>query len=630
MDFFTKGQLEVLDQSIRKKRIRIEVENLQFKTIDTIEGLCSEGSINLDANSDNRRSCSLTLIVDDRYTDIVEKKYLPQKNGLIWLDKYIKIFIGIDNYMGETQWFNKGLFMIDTPTYNYSATTHNLSFSGMDIMSNFNDQRRGQLTNLSTVIEAYKTEQIIEGENTKEIIIRTTFREAFIAIIKDFTTIKNYYIAPMSDDIAYLPENINFNAGSTVYSMWVKLLEYLPGWEMFFDVNGVFTVQPIPNSKNDPLYYLNPENVNTETHTVDFNNVKNHIVVRGRTHDNDYFVTQENVGYKRFGEDTPAKYSLTLKIDNFKPSELTNNITIGFVWLDNLYNPEFQNVIISYVEDAVTKEVTYPLKDFESENVFSALLLQPNSLNTIRFRKLVDDNNNTQEYWDYLSSLQSEAYAVDENTESPYYINSELIGTNYYGGLTVCANHKDYTVLLNNKTAITGIDIGTQITFMPNILNVDSPTITLYDGKTKKRLEDYSLIPVVLYEGGVITPLGANKWDGDFTIYRVTYRIINNTKYFVYEGRHQTLTYYLSGGEYENIYSNSLAKQRADYELFLHSNLNDTLNLTIIPDYTLDVNVKINYTEKTTGINRDYIIKSISVPLDAKATYMNISAMVLY
>ena len=46
MELFTKEQLEVLNHSIRKKRIRIEVENLQYEILDRIEGLCSEGSVN--------------------------------------------------------------------------------------------------------------------------------------------------------------------------------------------------------------------------------------------------------------------------------------------------------------------------------------------------------------------------------------------------------------------------------------------------------------------------------------------------------------------------------------------------------------------------------------------------------
>ena len=50
----------------------------------------------------------------------------------------------------------------------------------------------------------------------------------------------------------------------------------------------------------------------------------------------------------------------------------------------------------------------------------------------------------------------------------------------------------------------------------------------------------------------------------------------------------------LSGGEYDNVYSNDLAKQRAEYELWLHTRLNDGLTLSCVPIYWADVNMKIN------------------------------------
>lgn len=651
MELFTKEQLEVLNHSIRKKRIRIEVENLQYEILDRIEGLCSEGSVNLDATSDSRRSCSLTLVVDSRYTGIVEGKYLPQKDSLIWLDKYIKIYVGLDDFNDECQWFDMGLFMIDTPTYTYSSITHSLTFSGMDIMMNYNDQRRGQLTNYITSIPAYttKTVEVEEGGSvvTKEVEVRTLLRDVFISIIKDFTDIKNYYIAPMGEDIKYLPEDVKFEAGGTVYAMWAKLMEYLPGWEMFFDVDGTFIVQPIPNSKTDTLYYLNPNDVNGETHNIDFSNVKNLVVVRGRTHDNDYFVEQANVSYEN--------ETLKFKIDNFKPSDLTNNTTIGFVWLDNMYNPLFNKLEIQYLDTDGTTYIStiYDLYDFEKTQTLVSGILQPDSVNTIRFRKIENYNDTTkevvvEEYWDYLSDLQSEGYAVDNNINSPYYINGEISGENYYGGMTVCSDHINYTVTLNNKKplvdtqGVESLNDKTIITFMPNIINRNKPngeeldkkytTLTVIDGVTGKTIVDKGRI-VIKTTDHYLPPdaspaIEEGKWEGDYTIYKVVYNKEYNI--FFYKGRYPALTYYLSGGEYDNIYSNSLAKQRADYELYIHSNLNDALSLSIIPNYTLDVNKRTNYTEKTTGINRDYIIKTISIPLDAKASYMDMTLMVLY
>ena len=54
----------------------------------------------------------------------------------------------------------------------------------------------------------------------------------------------------------------------------------------------------------------------------------------------------------------------------------------------------------------------------------------------------------------------------------------------------------------------------------------------------------------------------------------------------------------------ERIYNNDLAQQRADYELFLHARMNDSITLEIVPLYWLnDVNIKIAHTNKNVGIN---------------------------
>ena len=71
----------------------------------------------------------------------------------------------------------------------------------------------------------------------------------------------------------------------------------------------------------------------------------------------------------------------------------------------------------------------------------------------------------------------------------------------------------------------------------------------------------------------------------------------------------------LYGGEYENCYSDELAQARADYELWLHTNMNNTVQLNCVPVYWLDVNVLVSYTSMRTKETNLYIIKSINFGL---------------
>ena len=48
-----------------------------------------------------------------------------------------------------------------------------------------------------------------------------------------------------------------------------------------------------------------------------------------------------------------------------------------------------------------------------------------------------------------------------------------------------------------------------------------------------------------------------------------------------------------SGGDFDNIYSDRLAYERCVYELFTHTNLNNNISISCVPNYYLDVNQKI-------------------------------------
>ena len=72
------------------------------------------------------------------------------------------------------------------------------------------------------------------------------------------------------------------------------------------------------------------------------------------------------------------------------------------------------------------------------------------------------------------------------------------------------------------------------------------------------------------------------------------------------------LLYVCEGDDYENIYSNDLAEQRARYEIYKHTVLSTSLDLEMIAVPWLDVNTKISYIIQKETEEKQYIIKSIS------------------
>lgn len=77
-----------------------------------------------------------------------------------------------------------------------------------------------------------------------------------------------------------------------------------------------------------------------------------------------------------------------------------------------------------------------------------------------------------------------------------------------------------------------------------------------------------------------------------------------------------------------NISSDDLLKLHAEYELKNHSNFAETVSLSCVPLYNLDVNDKI-YVKSDEGVEGSYLIKDITVPLDISSA-MSITGIRLY
>lgn len=250
---------------VRNQRIKVDLLNFNFQTINSLEGKVTDGSISIDATSDIRRTCNITLVVEDS-TNIIAP------GGQVWLDKFIKVYVGTDNPRNgnKTVWNNMGLFLINNPESVYNATTNTITFEGLDLMAKLTGRRNGQLPAVTTVVPA---------ESKVADVVKQTITQ-----LGGF----NKYII---QDAGYeIPYDIKKDMGSTIYDLLVEIRDLYSDWEMFFDVDGVFHWQQIPNGINEPVVLdfnqLKQKVIISETIDVDFENVKNHIIVYGRLLDN--------------------------------------------------------------------------------------------------------------------------------------------------------------------------------------------------------------------------------------------------------------------------------------------------------------------------------------------------------
>ena len=88
-----------------------------------------------------------------------------------WFDKYIQIYVAIqDVNTQEYVWVNEGIYMVNSPTISYNATTNSLSFEAVVFISKMTGLRNGQLEGMtytipvgSTITGALKTLLIEQG-----------------------------------------------------------------------------------------------------------------------------------------------------------------------------------------------------------------------------------------------------------------------------------------------------------------------------------------------------------------------------------------------------------------------------------------------------------------------------------
>ena len=380
----------ILSQQIITKYIKLEILNFQYNVVDEISGNLTAMSVNIDSESDLRRSCNLTFVVTDASFDV-------KAGNKIWLDKFCRPWVGYENiYTGKIQWYNQGIYLINAPSWRYNATTHELSLAGLDLASKLTGLRNGELEGIPTKIPA-----------------GSSVREAMIAAI-ELAGFTKYTISECKDvdgNIIAVPNDIEIAQGGTVWNIVTQLRDILPRYETFFDVDGVFIYQPIPTGSGDPMIIddtIWPNLLIDESINNDFESVKNYIEVYGRTLDPSYFSTNT----------TYSGSTLSLTVADY-PTALTDNTIVGFT------TPSTGDISatggISLKMNSLTASVLY---EYGTNNPVTAL---DNETYYVAYYN---------QGWYLMGHQQPVGIAYDDNPDSPFYVNGSIgrIRHVLYGG----------------------------------------------------------------------------------------------------------------------------------------------------------------------------------------------------
>lgn len=484
--------------------------------VDELEGYITEGNGSEDCTSDIRRTCNFIVHSYDSTYDIGEF-------NRIWLNNRVRIDIGLEDFSGIT-YYTKGIYLFDNCSYAYSGSTRDISFSCSDLVTTLDGTHGGTLDGESFLIEGcvYDAEtDTWSGNDIKkcieDLLIQNGIKEFRVDSIGQVSCLqgkstnwkqnridtgtsqavadlaeKNGFDDLTSDNGTWhmIPYDLEFDAGLTLWEVFTKIRDLYPGYEMFFDKDGMFVFQLIPTCEHDDILLDATQFeglVIKEDSNLDFTTVKNATRVYGESIEYDYCTTNTSVS----GNNVVA---------NIPTFIYTNNVVIGIEF------PKLSNSMLTKEASLTIDGETYPITERKAiVEIKDNLPVNTIVYNPMKYSALNKDDvycfkyMSSKKIWVYAGMYQIQGYCEDNHPDSP------------------------------------------------------------------------------------------------FAIDKIGYRL-----------------QVLSGGEYDDITTSTLAQERAEYENWLAGRLQDSMTLEMVFVPFLETNKKVQYRKLANGSTDYYIVKNIS------------------
>ena len=466
----------------------------------------------------------------------------------------------------------------------------------------------------------------------------------------------------------------------------------MPNYQIYFDINGVFHYEPIPLAYDDPVLIdddlfnnvLISENINT-----DFESVKNYVEVLGHTWDVDYYSPSESTTVSG-GTITPTfsdlktledgtAVGITLPVD----VNSTSGLNIGFLGTNKIVDIDSKNVQslskdtewifqfvpgpklpsgyteLEYIQSSGTQYIDTGFKPNQDTRVVTKFdMIQTDTA----WRKLWGSGSGSYNLdfalWnDGTTKLQS-YYGTKTNSAVPITSMSLNVDANKniweYSGETITFDKNNFTCAYSmyifnvNKDNSSAYLPGMMKLYFFKIYNNEvlvrdfipcknpSGAIGLYDTVNNQFYQNVGSgtfiagpeIPSTEDKGGPFW-----RFMGHQQVQATSYDDNPSSPFYVGDpigsssvGRIRIVLY---GGEYDNIYSDDLAKQRADFEIYQRSRLNDSISMETIPIPWMDANIVVSHRFGQKQEPSKYIVKSFSVDYATGGT-MTINAITWY
>jgi len=656
-----KNFLKQLDYlTVKEISVKITILDFQERFIEEIQGKVSAGQINIDGNSSLRRTGSLTFIPDDNTNDITDI------HNIISINKKVRIELGYKNTTNSYTnfniiWFPLGTFIITKTSISKSTSgVESISIEIQDKMCLLNGTAGGKIPAAVTLDSYESTIKTINKFALADSFITLTLTESPSGILPGDHVVINSLSDP-SASIYIDTFRVHEVGVSTVvleaYDITGSITEIDTSGQLIIPEKKVLIYNIIKEVVNhfggEDLSRIVISDVPLRTKKIVkwtgdsplYLNEDKHLSLTADSPLATY-QTFDNIGYEFtdlvFPEDLAAEagqvvtdildkikgllgnYEYFYDLDgNFCFQEIKNylNTSQSTVEIQNLQKGDYTidqrrtKSIYDFNENALVTSIT---KNPSYENVKNDYVVwglrQSSEGQTfpIRYHLALDEKptpilENGDNIEDWRNVLYREGQLSEPLGRSSNYYYPEL--------KTAWPSLYDTTALqwIPDATAFPSeinyyldfIDTNTSLNEL-NITNIGRRSIVVTNDKINC----------------IFAPVIPN------------YIVINSDSYdtsaLVSEAISQGADYvYISPTLYESIalgtnYNDAFSEVRN--LLYQHTGYNTQISINTIPIYYLDVNTRISVFDSKSGINGDYIVGSISVPLSISET-MSINAL---
>ena len=672
-----KDFLKQLDrEKIQNHYVKIEVLDMAEKPLSAIQGRCLPGaSINFDGSSNIRETCNINFVAEEGENDLTDV------DNLLSINKRIAVYEGIENNINSNYpsiiWLKQGIFVINQINISHNLNALNISLTCKDKMCLLNGEFGGGLP-ASITFDTYNQLQpdgssVSIKQRIYDIIFTLVHRYGGIDMDKIFISdielqIKqsvrftgsgslyfnvntgvytldasritsdpeNWTVFSHNEDVGYVytdfvyPGELVSGIGENVCTILDKIKSTLGNFEYFFDRDGNFHFQEIKN-------YLNNSYIPTDIYRLD-NNRKVETANNGLCILND------------------TNYELDVKSNSKSVYDfLTGELIMGY---NN--SPNYTNIKNDFHIWGATDKgqaIHYHIAIKEKPKVMRSFYVYfiPNSTRIrlatpeeIALMNRYEVQNETLfigsglgTVSDETLTLQQEGVSYDATKEKltvPYvpvglYTPSDWRAELYLEGLEKIQNQIRPDVFEQELLDLFDDIYDFQAKqFKADLVKHPNDLMYFFDYlEPVNKLYDYSVDVIGLRTMSIQQDKIKKLYNVDIP----NYIMINiNEDPAVRQAMIERCQF--EGQPYSNIDDSVAqylgigtigytAEEVAREQLYLHTNYNEAISLQVVPIYHIEPNTRITVKDLAAGIDGDYIIRSISLPLGGAGT-MSISA----